>query len=157
MSNPMENRLTSCTRCGGSSFDAHEELLTRTVGGYRFRMRVSAQRCRDCKEVFFTAQEVASFDLQVAERLMEMGTKTGLGFKFARKAVGLRAADLAALLDVDVATISRWENDKIPIDRAALATLGSLVRDKRQGSSATMAQLRALREAQAPSALSVEL
>lgn len=117
----------------------------------------AARRCRDCKEVFFTAQEVASFDLQVAEKLMEMGAKTGLGFKFARKAVGLRAADLAALLDVDVATISRWENDKIPSDRAALATLGALVRDKRQGSSATLAQLRALREAPRPSSQSVDL
>ena len=157
MSSQVENSLKSCTKCGGSSFTADEDTLTRTVGAYRFRMRAAAQRCRDCKEVFITAQEVASFDLQVAERLMEMGTKTGVGFKFARKAVGLRAAELAALLDVDVATISRWENDKIPIDRAALATLGSLVRDKRQGSSATLAQLRALREAQAPSSLSVEL
>jgi DNA-binding transcriptional regulator YiaG len=37
--------------------------------------------------------------------------------KFARKAMGLRQPDLAALLDVAPETVSRWENDKDPIRR----------------------------------------
>ncbi len=63
-----------------------------------------------------------------------------------RKAAGLRALDLARLIGVDVATISRWETDKIAIDRATLATLGSLVRDRIAGTAATLEHLRSMEQ-----------
>jgi transcriptional regulator with XRE-family HTH domain len=61
-----------------------------------------------------------------------------------RKALGLRATDLAELLDVTPETVSRWETDRVPLDRGALATLGALLRDARAGSTATLDHLRTL-------------
>jgi hypothetical protein len=58
----------------------------------------------------------------------------------------MRATDLAALLDVSAETISRWETEKRAVDRGALALVGNLVRDTLEGRTATLEQLRALRE-----------
>lgn len=75
---------------------------------------------------------------------VEAGGET---FKYARKAVGLRAEDLASLLGVARETISRWETGKHPIDSAALAVLALIVKDAVQGSTATLDALRARRAA----------
>jgi hypothetical protein len=41
---------------------------------------------------------MGGFELAVAERLASLGLRTGAAFKFMRKALGLRAVDLAELL-----------------------------------------------------------
>jgi transcriptional regulator with XRE-family HTH domain len=68
-----------------------------------------------------------------------------------RKALGLKAADLATLLDLTPETISRWENGRGSIDVGALAVLRGLVADRIAGSDQTMTMLRAIRSpAQTP-------
>jgi transcriptional regulator with XRE-family HTH domain len=61
-----------------------------------------------------------------------------------RKALGLRAADLAGLLGVAAETVSRWETGQRDVDRGALALVGGLVVDRLEGSTATLDRLRAL-------------
>jgi transcriptional regulator with XRE-family HTH domain len=60
-----------------------------------------------------------------------------------RKAVGLRGADVADLLNVREATVSRWENDHDPVDLAAWAALAAIVSEKLAGQTTTMDRLRA--------------
>jgi DNA-binding transcriptional regulator YiaG len=44
---------------------------------------------------------------------------TGKEIRFLRKAIGMRAADLARFLDVTAETMSRWENDREVINTNA--------------------------------------
>jgi transcriptional regulator with XRE-family HTH domain len=60
--------------------------------------------------------------------------------------LGLSGASLAELLDVAPETVSRWESGKRPVDRAAVAVLGSLVVDSLNQRTETIDRLRALRE-----------
>ncbi len=61
-----------------------------------------------------------------------------------RKILGLRAADLALLLDVTPETISHWETGKARIGRAAFVALGAMVQDATEGRSTTRDRLAAL-------------
>ena len=63
-----------------------------------------------------------------------------------RKALELRADELADLLDVTRETISRWENDRQPLERRAVALISELVVDRVEGRTRTIDRLRALRE-----------
>lgn len=60
-----------------------------------------------------------------------------------RKAVGIRAADLAIWLDVSPETISHWENGKHTPDVVTRSTIASIVLDTLRGASATLDRLRA--------------
>ncbi len=93
---------------------------------------------------------MALSSLLVASQLLGMGIANGEAFRFMRKALGLRAADLAGMLGVDAATVSRWETGKVPVDRAALATLAAAATERLDGRDATLERLRALREGKKP-------
>jgi len=73
----------------------------------------------------------------------------GDAFRYARKALGLRGADLAEILNVDAATVSRWEN-KGSVDRAAWLLLGAFVREKLAQGTLDLESLR--KEGAAPDA-----
>jgi len=65
---------------------------------------------------------------------------TGEELRFARKAMGLRQPELAALLDVATETVSRWETGADPIRRQTmLAVLLYLEHTARQGSPVPLA------------------
>lgn len=51
------------------------------------------------------------------------------GLRFLRKALSMKAAELAALFGVRPESVSRWETGKAPIDRATWMALSGLVRD----------------------------
>lgn len=52
---------------------------------------------------------------------------TGVDLRFARKAMGMRQADLAARLDVAPETVTRWETGAIPVQRVTLLAVTALV------------------------------
>lgn len=87
--------------------------------------------------------ELGHFELAVAEKLAGLGIRTGEAFKFMRKALGLRAVDLAELLDVAAETVSRWETGEP--EARAFALLGSIVAERLRGQEETVDRLRALR------------
>jgi transcriptional regulator with XRE-family HTH domain len=80
----------------------------------------------------------------LAEELQ--GPATGETFRFMRKSLGMRAADLAELLDVTPETISRWETGKLDVARSAWATLADVVVEQAEGRSRMLDRLRTLRE-----------
>lgn len=116
------------------------------VTGHRFVAAVPAKRCSSCNRVYFEPSALERFDRRVAVALADAGASSGSAFRFMRKSLGLRASELAQLLDVSAETISRWETEKRSVDRGALALVGGLVRDALEGRTSTMRQLRALRE-----------
>jgi transcriptional regulator with XRE-family HTH domain len=59
--------------------------------------------------------------------------------------LGLRAADLAELLDVAAETVSRWENAQRTVDRPAWVALSAMVLDRIEGGTRTLDRLRTLR------------
>jgi transcriptional regulator with XRE-family HTH domain len=63
-----------------------------------------------------------------------------------RKSIGMRAADLAELLDVTPETVSRWETGKLDVTRAAWSTLADVVVEHAERASRMLDRLRTLRE-----------
>jgi DNA-binding transcriptional regulator YiaG len=116
------------------------------VGNRVFTALLPAKQCPECEEAYFSAAVIGRFELMVAAELARSGEKSAEAFVFMRKAIALRAVDLATLLDVTPETISRWEHGKVPIEHRAIAVLGGLVIDDLRGTSDTAERLRALRQ-----------
>jgi DNA-binding transcriptional regulator YiaG len=115
------------------------------VAGVTFRGRIRAQVCGSCGESLVTARELGRLELAAAHWLSRAGLRTPESFRFMRKAMGLRATDLAALLGVTEFTVSRWETGAIDVEPRAFALLGALVSDELAGTEDTRARLDALR------------
>lgn len=116
-----------------------------TIASHTFSARLPALRCASCGEHFFDAQGLARFELRIAVSLARSGVASGEAMRFLRKVAGMRAADLAELLDVTPETVSRWENGKQALDRRALAVLAALVIDQSEGRAVVLDALRAFR------------
>lgn len=139
--------MKQCAKCGGN-LNATEMAQEVTVAGATFSGKVPARQCDSCGEVYIAAEDAMRFDLRVARQLGDMGIASGEAFRFTRKALGMRAADLAGLLSVAAETISRWERGERPVDRAAFTVLGALVADRLEGRATTMKLLKAQQEPQ---------
>lgn len=101
--------------------------------------------CPACGEVYFTAGEIEREHQIVAKTVVARGIAIGREFRFIRKRARLQAAELAEILGVTPETVSRWENDAVPIPRLAAFALGELYQRPR----ATRAKLEAFAAAEA--------
>lgn len=110
--------------------------------------RIAALECSECGSVEYPGDALARVELSVAREIFNKGLREGRSVRFARKALGMRASDLADVLDVTPETVSRWENDRIPVDLSVWAAIGSLVNDRLCGNEATLARLRAAKSPQ---------
>ena len=137
--------MKRCVLCDGSLKKTLTKY-TRSFGSHRIAIDLPATACTKCGEDYVSGEVLLRADLLTASALPGAGIATGEAFKFMRKALGLRAADLAEMLSVDAATISRWETGKGPVDRAALATLAAAATERLAGGEATLGRLRALGE-----------
>jgi YgiT-type zinc finger domain-containing protein len=111
------------------------------VGDDVFSTKVPALVCPECGEAEVALSDAVAYEREVAQELAMNGPVTGAAFQFMRKSLVLRAADLAALLGVSPTTISRWENDKEPVNRQAFVLVGSLVLDRAIDVSTTAERL----------------
>ncbi|HET7504269.1 MAG TPA: type II TA system antitoxin MqsA family protein, partial [Kofleriaceae bacterium] len=85
------------------------------------------KRCRACDEMLFDLAEMKRQERIIAKELAARGVRTGGEFKLVRKVAGLRAVDVAAMLDVTPETVSRWERGTVTIPRAAAYVLSDLL------------------------------
>ncbi len=143
--------MKRCAICKSTDLRQVEEKHTITVQlrGGPLDLVVSgvpALKCGKCGEGFLELADLSRADLLAAAELANRGIQEGAAFRFMRKAVGLRGADVASLLGVRDATISRWENEHDPVDRAAWAALAAIVSEKLAGQATTMDRLRASKE-----------
>ena len=133
----MKEAKQRCVTCGDNSMCEGEVSLTREIGEHVFSATTKGLVCTTCGESIADVLAGERFDLAVAEILSE-ASPTGDAFRFLRKVAGLRARDLARMLGVTGDTISRWENGKHPVDRAAFFVLGKVAREKCAGSTAML-------------------
>lgn len=135
-----------CPHCQSAGRWVEKVLeASREVSGHRFVGNLPAKECSACSHAQFDVESERRFALAVARILADSGLATGEAFRFMRKAIGMRATELAELLDLAPETISRWETEKRAVDRGALALMGNLVRDRLDGRTTTLEGLRTLR------------
>ncbi len=101
-----------------------------TVSGRVFTGTAPARVCPTCGEKFIAAKDLIALDREVARRIAREGPVDGESFRFMRKALRMKAADLATLLDVTPETVSKWENAKNPVQRAAWMVVAEMVLDE---------------------------
>jgi YgiT-type zinc finger domain-containing protein len=136
-----------CVECRKGKLEPSTAEETLQVGDYVVRMDVPVQECSSCHEVYLPGEIAEQMELSAANLLAEAGVCSGAVFKFMRKSLGMRAVDLAELLSVTPETVSRWENDHVPVDRCAYSTVASLIADRLEGCTRTADRLRALLDA----------
>jgi len=119
--------MNECYKCGAKDLRRVERTLTREIAGHAFRAQVPALECGNCGEVLYASKDLGRFDDAVAMALVDAGITEPDAVKFIRKAIGLPAQELAALLRVRPEAISRWENGKREIDRATFVLLRQLL------------------------------
>lgn len=143
--------MTKCTACGSDRVIASscEERLD--VAGVSFTAELSCTRCESCGETFVTSEALGRLELAAAAELAAMGRRTGVALRFMRKALGLRAGELAALLGVAPETFSRWENGEREPDAQTFALVGALAAEQLTGGHRMRDTLRAMREPVLPS------
>ncbi len=135
-----------CFNCKSTELVAAEHEDRIEVAGHKFTRSIPALRCARCGEETMKGADIEAFELEVAAELARHGELPADAFRFARRTLGMRAVDLAELLDVTAETVSRWENGKQAIDRRAAALLSSMVLDREEGRTSTLDRLKALKE-----------
>jgi len=72
-----------------------------------------ALQCESCGRADLSEEQLAGYERRAARTvLFEASQVGGPEIRFARKALGMRQADLAAALDCNPQQISRYENDE---------------------------------------------
>lgn len=132
-----------CVECGSEMMTgkAHHEFF---VSGVRVVGSLPSATCPQCGAGAVEDDSVRALELSAADALARRGVRTGEVFKFMRKALGLRAADLGKLIDIDPTTISRWECGHQDPDIRAFALLAEMVADQIHGRTETRDRLEAL-------------
>lgn len=144
--------MKTCATCGVAALSEASEPLTFGVrfGGTELTVEVDGVvgwKCRSCGETFHEAEALTRAELTAALALASRGAREGGTARFIRKALGLRATQLADLLDVTPETISRWENGRSPVDLATWVALCGLVDDRLSGTTVTFDRLRSAKTA----------
>lgn len=148
--------MRRCHRCRGTDIRATRDRFVdrfplldgRTL---EFVFEGFPQRiCASCGERTYRAADLVAAEEAVTRELAARGIRDGAVFRRLRRALGLKATELAGLLGVTPETVSRWENGHNQADRAVWATLDLLLDDRRAGRSNTLDRLRALAEARVP-------
>jgi putative zinc finger/helix-turn-helix YgiT family protein len=139
-----------CVACGEGKLEKGFAPAELKIGEHTIRASINAELCRKCDEAYFANEDLKRFELLAAIVLVSRGAVGGEAFKFIRKALGIRAADFAELIDVSYETVSRWETGKTPITRTAWVTLACLAVDAYTGSDHTMALLKVAAEPRPP-------
>lgn len=139
--------MRRCPKCMAQRLVRATAEYEAKVAGYTFEVAEPATRCQACGESYVSAADARRTALAIAAKLAELGEASGAAVRHMRKALGLKAVELAALLGLTPETVSRWETGAVPVDGFAFVVLGDLVEERVTGRAATTeARLRALRE-----------
>lgn len=134
-----------CPHCF-CTFREDTEVVVRELAGLFFETTMPCWRCDQCGYVELEGSALRRFEGLMAIELVACGAQSGTAFKFIRKVSRLKASYLADLLNVDNATISRWETGRVAVSRAAIATLGAILREHLSGQTETLRHLLALKQ-----------
>ena len=77
---------------------------------------INQYKCHKCKDTFVSIPQIEFLHLVIGRNICcQEYLLDGAEIKFLRKELHMKAIDLAKVLGITPATISRWENDKKPI------------------------------------------
>lgn len=139
--------MKKCVHCGGKTFEKVTEELRHKVAGHAYIMNaLDVPKCSQCGEVYLPGLLLGSFELLVAWDLISHGVMSGEVLRFTRKALGLRAAELATTLALSPEHFSKWENDHEPINANAMALVAEMVNDRLHNRTTTIDLLKAMKE-----------
>lgn len=137
-------KKTRCPACGKTAFQPATYAARRDLDGRHFIADVPARKCTSCGELLIPGPGMGDFERAVTLELARRGDVGPEGFRWLRKAAGLKAVRLAELLDVTPMQVSRWENGRKPLERRAVALVSALALEQVEGKGATRAVLEAL-------------
>jgi hypothetical protein len=137
-------KKTRCPACGKTSFQSATYAARRDLDGRRFTGDVPARKCTSCGELLISGPGLGAFERAITLDLVRGGEVGPEGFRWLRKAAGLKAVRLAELLDVTAMQVSRWENGRKPLERRAVALVSALALEQLEGRTGTRSVLEAL-------------
>lgn len=136
-----------CAQCKGTRLANARQDMTAQVGSVTYVGQVATLKCEDCGAASVHDSDLERFELSVAEHSMRHGNPAAI--KFARKALGFRAYELADLLGLRAETISGWERGVLQPAQSWFAVIATLAAEKLEGRSTLARELRAQREVKA--------
>lgn len=134
----------NCPTCSKAELVSAVVMRRVDVAKHRYVSMVPALKCPACGAEFVNGEATIRANLEAAQHIATHGPVTGEGFTFIRDALGLQAQQLAPLLGRRPEALSRWENDRGEIDRAAWAVLGAMVAERLAGRDDTLERMRTL-------------
>lgn len=139
--------MKTCANCKSNQLRPIEESVEIHVPGDKDGLHVivdgvRATRCEACGEVYTDGPDLGRAEVLAAFEAVRAGLRDGPTLNWARRALGLRATDLADLLDVAPETVSRWENGHRSADRSVWNTMADLLANAVEGNTATLDLLR---------------
>ena len=125
---------TKCPTCGESGeFRALAYKERREFDGRTYTGEVPARQCPHCGEMLISGPGGLAFEQALTLTLARSGAVGREGFRWLRRSAGLKSGDLAALLDVTPAQVSRWEKGRKPLERRAIALVSALAIEHVEG------------------------
>lgn len=116
-----------------------------------------AWQCRACDEVDLSLDDLAGYEQRATALVLRDGHRVnGAVIKSARKALGLKQTEVAALLGCEPETVSRWETGARKMPRAEQLALVALIEGVERGAIDLRKELDATSEEKAPAALEVK-
>lgn len=116
-----------CIECNGELVPKGYEHKEK-VGRWTVTNRATiVPQCVNCGAPSLTLDELEKYQLFAAKTVLCENKLEGPVVRYARKTLGLTQKELGALLDYQHETISKWENEKEQIPRAAGAALIGLL------------------------------
>ena len=116
------------------------------VGTVYFDGELPASICPKCGEKYIDGPKIQRLELMVAKHLADHAQRTPEAFRFMRKVLGMRAADLAPLVGVTAETLSRYETGAREIDPIRFGVLATLVADSASGRQEALARFQSALE-----------
>lgn len=117
----------------------HECDAPLAVRAFKRRTRVGRYKVDDASQMVSVCanghpelelEQLAEYERRAAVVVLSEAAQVGgEEIRFARKALGLTQARLAALLDVKQETVSRWESGSLDMSRVSRLALLAVVRD----------------------------
>jgi hypothetical protein len=139
--------MKTCVQCGSKDFERMTQELRQEIAGHSYIMNaVDVPKCAQCGETYLPGCLLGSFELLIAWHLVSHGVFSGDVLRFTRKALGLRAVDLASLLGVTAEHFSKWENDQLPLQVQPMALVAEMVNDRLHNRTTTTDLLKAIKE-----------
>lgn len=126
--------MRRCVACGGGKLGPGSVEHRAVVGGAIVNGHVAARVCAACGEEYVSTAALRAFELAAARELLAAWPR-GEVMSFARRALGLRAVELAELFGVAAETVSRWERGHQEPPRTAFLAMRALVDDELAGST----------------------